>query len=338
MSIFISHASEDNFITKVVEKRLRDVGLAEIWVDYGSIPLGSEWQKEIGKALQNSKVLLVLLSPDSLASQWVKLELEMARHLGLAIIPARVRPYRDGDIPDTVTWLNQLQISPLESDDEKEWTRLIDRIRDLIMDVAIPKLSWKRVPAGEFHMAKGTGQDHIIHIPDFQICERPISNYDFEFFAQSEYNRDKWWTTQGLHWKYDAQIVEPYDNGPENEYRTNLNWYEAVAFCRWLSEMEGQRIRLPTEAEWEKAMSKTRIVSPGIQEWCQTVYSRDYPYPYPDVHQDDGREQLDFEEIHWRAAYLRVIRGGTSNWTDRTGQFAERRDLDVGFRVVKIIE
>ena len=31
------------------------------------------------------------------------------------------------------------------------------------------------------------------------------------------------------------------------------NWYDAVAFCRWLSAKTGTRIRLPTEWEWQQA-------------------------------------------------------------------------------------
>ncbi len=33
----------------------------------------------------------------------------------------------------------------------------------------------------------------------------------------------------------------------------SVNWYDAMAFCRWLSAKTGQEIRLPTEQEWEKA-------------------------------------------------------------------------------------
>jgi formylglycine-generating enzyme len=32
-----------------------------------------------------------------------------------------------------------------------------------------------------------------------------------------------------------------------------VSWFDAVAYCNWLSELTGWRYRLPTEAEWERA-------------------------------------------------------------------------------------
>ena len=37
----------------------------------------------------------------------------------------------------------------------------------------------------------------------------------------------------------------------------DVSWDAATAYCRWLSETTGQRYRLPSEAEWEKAARGT---------------------------------------------------------------------------------
>ena len=51
-----------------------------------------------------------------------------------------------------------------------------------------------------------------------------------------------------------------------NSPRETVSWFEAVAFCRWLSKRMGSTIRLPTEWEWQLAATG------GDPE-------REYPWP-----------------------------------------------------------
>jgi formylglycine-generating enzyme required for sulfatase activity len=44
---------------------------------------------------------------------------------------------------------------------------------------------------------------------------------------------------------------KPHLDQGEDYPVVHVSWYDAVAFCNWLSEYEGREYRLPTEAEWE---------------------------------------------------------------------------------------
>ncbi len=69
-------------------------------------------------------------------------------------------------------------------------------------------------------------------------------------------------------------------------------WYEARAYCAWLSAQTGRPFRLPTEAEWEAAARR----------------DRDWRYPYgPDFNAALGNT---FENHIWRTTPVGVFSGG----------------------------
>ena len=52
-----------------------------------------------------------------------------------------------------------------------------------------------------------------------------------------------------------------------NHPATGISWYEAIAYCAWLSEQSGRAYQLPSEAQWEKA---ARGVDGRFYPWGNT--------------------------------------------------------------------
>jgi formylglycine-generating enzyme required for sulfatase activity len=75
--------------------------------------------------------------------------------------------------------------------------------------------------------------------------------------------------------------------GATDDAVTGVSWHEAVKFCEWLSQKEGQLYRLPTEAEWEYAcragtttLFHTGDALPaGFHQWPTDIGLRDRFFP-----------------------------------------------------------
>src|SRR5262245_9859671 len=88
--IFFSYSRRDSEFALLLATDLRRAG-ANIWIDQLDIRAGSRWDTEVEAALRSSEAVLAILSPDSVSSDNVSVELSFALDEGKRIIPVLVK-------------------------------------------------------------------------------------------------------------------------------------------------------------------------------------------------------------------------------------------------------
>lgn len=88
--VFLSYSRRDIEFMRRVRKHLEDAGIV-VWTDEKLDPGTPAWTKSIEREIRLSRLLVVILSPDSAESIWVERELAMADTCGVAIIPLLLR-------------------------------------------------------------------------------------------------------------------------------------------------------------------------------------------------------------------------------------------------------
>jgi formylglycine-generating enzyme required for sulfatase activity len=111
-------------------------------------------------------------------------------------------------------------------------------------------LEWVDIPAGSVTLESG----QTFPVKPFRMSKYPVTYAQFQAFvdAPDGFYDDRWWVglaADADHRSAPGEQEWPIDNHP----RERVSWYDAVAFCRWLSSKLGQEVRLPTEWEWQWA-------------------------------------------------------------------------------------
>lgn len=137
----------------------------------------------------------------------------------------------------------------------------------------LPDILWSEViPAGPFPMGNDKPEARykdeqprfqctLIRQP-YRISRYAITVAQYRCFIRAEgYQTAKWWSKAGWAWRKENAITGPRTYGEpfelDNHPQVGVSWYEAHAFCQWLAEATGLPIRLPSEAEWERAARHT---------------------------------------------------------------------------------
>lgn len=146
------------------------------------------------------------------------------------------------------------------------------------------------VPASEFLMGSDQATDrnatehelpqHRLFLDAFYIGKTPVTVAQFASFVAATgykttaehhghgYNlvKNQWEAVQGAHWRKPLgaeSVVQQKRTHPV----TLVSWYDALAFCDWVTKITQYNVYVPSEAEWELA---ARGESGFIYPWGNT--------------------------------------------------------------------
>ena len=203
-----------------------------------------------------------------------------------------------------------------------------------------------QIPEGKFFMGSENGTANAIPIRNvwldsYSVAKHPVTNREYAIFVKMlGHSEPPFWR-------------EPKFRDPDQPV-VGISWYDAVAYCDWLSGLTGKNYRLPTEAEREKAARGGLVnsvypwgnnlpadhlggrnalllpvgtegpngyglynMSEGVHEWCADWYSR--------VYYEDSPNR---NPIGPQYGHRRVARGGSWRHFIRFARCAARSSLD----------
>ena len=171
--IFISYSRRDQEFVFKLANDLEARG-GRVWLDQADIRGGTQWRQSISNGIEQAAAFLLIISPDSVASQYVNFELEIAEAQGKPVFPIIYRrtSLRDNlsrfqfidftrggyqeNLTDLLTGLSVLEIDFQDAPELSQEEQAIRRREHLGAPV---KVSWgivlKKIPGWAFAWGLG---------------------------------------------------------------------------------------------------------------------------------------------------------------------------------------
>lgn len=297
LRVFLCHSSNDKPAVRELYQKLCAEAWIQPWLDEEELFPGDDWDLAIEKAVEKSDVVLVCLSNGSINKRgYVQKELRFALDIALEIpeeeifiVPLRLeecippRSLRDWQYADYFEGQRDRSFQKLlvslqrradslglkfQEPASKEIKKIDEKGNSV--QVSAPKfvstsnnitlsngIELLRIPNGKFLMGTNDNQasvfsdekpQHTVNIPyDYWMARYPVTNELYNIYIKFR---------GGNH------PVEDWQKKKEHPV-VHISWNNAVSYCQWLNDLfRGELpsslvLRLPTEAEWEKAARGT---------------------------------------------------------------------------------
>lgn len=309
--IFISYAQDQAHgqrLAEQVQQQLNTAGFA-VFRDETGVIAGTQWVREIERQLKASQLVVLVVSNKVQHSDWVFAEFQMAKKLGIPIVPVLAEM-----LPDLPLWLIPLQ--HLNFSRQPDWQRLMQTIGSHIQmpvkpqpgqppqSVSPPALLQQPEPA----WAKTMGDDGYGRYADVDVKgviqrfrwitpgkflmgsppsekERQDNETQHEvtltqgfWLADTACTQALWKTVMGNNPSHFTSIFRNTANNPVEQ----VSWDDVQGFIRTLNGMvSGLKAQLPTEAQWEYACRAGTTTPFSFGENItheQVNYDGNYPY------------------------------------------------------------
>ncbi len=119
--------------------------------------------------------------------------------------------------------------------------------------ISLPLLEWCVVPTG----CVVSTDDDVVHVRSFKIAKYPVTNTQYQMFVNDSdgYENPDWWrfSQYAFSWFKNRETRHDGHYAGDDRPRENITWYEAMAYCNWLSAKFDVKISLPTCRQWRRA-------------------------------------------------------------------------------------
>ena len=170
----------------------------------------------------------------------------------------------------------------------------LDRLGDTrkgvgLREDGLPDIDWVHVPGGEVTIEIRTESND----PDSAVAKTvtrtvetcwlsryPVTVAQFQAFLRECHDGQRWQLPQGapINLPDSYSLPKPWAARLGNHPMDSVNWYDAVAYCHWLSVSLGYEVRLPTEFEWQCAAIGGNDRHSGMDHRRTNPSNQHYPW------------------------------------------------------------